>query len=236
MAATRSAAATRTPGYTDPQMRGALLVAECPAHRRRTDSLPAGAFVDVAGVDVQHVHVERRAGIFGFAFGIGDGAAQNFFDVLRGTLERELQSVQRVLRMSPAEARSVMDLIRGQKAQDALHTLQFTLKRSAKHIEKVLRSAIANAERKAEDAGAPLDVDMLYVNTCYVNEGTALEAIPSCADGPGIPLPEAHRAFVGRCGRASCRRRGTRRSHSCRNGSAKGGTWYGAPGSQSFDR
>ena len=65
-----------------------------------------------------------------------------------------------------------MDLIRGQKAQDALQTLRFTPKRAAKHIEKVLRSAIANAERKAEDAGAPLDVDELYVTKCFVNEGT----------------------------------------------------------------
>src|SRR5207302_815768 len=37
--------------------------------------------------------------------------------------------------------------------------------------EKVLRSAIANAERKAEDSGAPLDVDMLFVAQCFVNEG-----------------------------------------------------------------
>src|SRR5260370_2035574 len=65
-----------------------------------------------------------------------------------------------------------MDVIRGQKAQAALQTLRFTNKRAAKHIEKVLRSAIANAERKAEDAGAPLDVDELYVNNCFVNEGT----------------------------------------------------------------
>jgi large subunit ribosomal protein L22 len=65
-----------------------------------------------------------------------------------------------------------MDLIRGQKAQNALQTLRFTPKRAAKHIEKVLRSAIANAERKAEDAGAPLDVDELYVAKCFVNEGT----------------------------------------------------------------
>jgi len=35
----------------------------------------------------------------------------------------------------------------------------------------VLRSAIANAERKAEDSGAPLDVDMLFVAQCFVNEG-----------------------------------------------------------------
>src|SRR5260370_37860227 len=78
----------------------------------------------------------------------------------------------RHVRMSPQKARLVMDLIRGQKAQDALQTLKYTPKRAAKHIEKGLRSAIANAERKADDAGATLDVDELYVNNCFVNEGT----------------------------------------------------------------
>ncbi len=75
------------------------------------------------------------------------------------------------VRMSPQKARLVMDLIRGQKAQDALHTLKYTPKRSAKHIEKVLRSAIANAVFKADEAGSPVDVDELYVSNCYVNEG-----------------------------------------------------------------
>src|SRR2546426_9340760 len=71
----------------------------------------------------------------------------------------EAHALARHVRMSPQKARLVMDLIRGQKAQDALQTLKYTPKRAAKHIEKVLRSAIANAERKADDAGAPLDVD-----------------------------------------------------------------------------
>src|ERR1700681_1897762 len=84
----------------------------------------------------------------------------------------EAHALAKHVRMSPQKARLVMDLIRGQKAQDALQTLRFTQKRSAKHIEKVLRSAIANAERKAEDAGAPLDVDELYVAKCFVNEGS----------------------------------------------------------------
>src|SRR5579872_6693206 len=75
------------------------------------------------------------------------------------------------VRMSPQKARLVIDLIRGRKVQDALQTLQFTPKRAARPIEKLLRSAIANAERKAEDAGSPLDVDELFVSTCYVNEG-----------------------------------------------------------------
>src|SRR6202022_3595709 len=83
----------------------------------------------------------------------------------------EAHALARHVRMSPQKARLVMDLIRGQKAQAALQTLRFTPKRAAKHIEKVLRSAIANAERKAEDAGAPLDVDELFVSRGFVNEG-----------------------------------------------------------------
>jgi large subunit ribosomal protein L22 len=84
----------------------------------------------------------------------------------------EAHALARHVRMSPQKARLVIDLIRGQGIQDALQTLRFTLKRAAKPIEKVLHSAIANAERKAEDAGAPLDVDQLYVSKCFVNEGT----------------------------------------------------------------
>jgi large subunit ribosomal protein L22 len=84
----------------------------------------------------------------------------------------EAHAMARHVRMSPQKARLVIDLIRGQKAQDALQSLRYTPKRAAKHIEKVLRSAIANAEKKAEDSGAPLDVDQLYVNKCFVNEGS----------------------------------------------------------------
>ena len=77
----------------------------------------------------------------------------------------------RYTRVSPQKARLVIDLIRGRRAEEALHTLQFTKKRVAKDIEKTLRSAIANAERKAEDSGETLDVDELFVTRCFVNEG-----------------------------------------------------------------
>jgi large subunit ribosomal protein L22 len=83
----------------------------------------------------------------------------------------EAHALARHVRMSPQKARLVIDLIRGQRAQDALQSLRYTPKRAAKHVEKVLRSAIANAERKAEDAGSPLDVDRLFVSKCFVNEG-----------------------------------------------------------------
>src|SRR6266513_2169839 len=53
----------------------------------------------------------------------------------------EAHALARHVRMSPRKARLVMDLIRGQKAQDALQTLKYTPKRDAKHIERVLRPA-----------------------------------------------------------------------------------------------
>jgi large subunit ribosomal protein L22 len=84
----------------------------------------------------------------------------------------EAHALARHVRLSPQKARLVIDLIRGQRVQDALQTLRYTPKRAAKPIEKLLRSAVANAERKADDAGAPLDVDQLFVSKCFVNEGT----------------------------------------------------------------
>ena len=83
----------------------------------------------------------------------------------------EAHAVARYVRMSPQKVRLVVDLIRGQRAEDALQILRYTRKRAARDIEKVLRSAIANAERKADDAGESLDVDRLYVSRCFVNEG-----------------------------------------------------------------
>jgi large subunit ribosomal protein L22 len=84
----------------------------------------------------------------------------------------EAVAMARHVRMSPQKVRLVVDLIRGRRAEDALQILRYTMKRASRDVEKVLRSAIANAERKAEDAGASLDVDHLYVSNCYVNEGS----------------------------------------------------------------
>src|SRR5882724_11979935 len=93
-------------------------------------------------------------------------------DVQTQTPLIEAHALARHVRMSPQKARLVIDLIRGQGVQEALQTLRYTPKRAAKPIEKLLRSAVANAERKADDAGAPLDVDHLFVSECFVNEGT----------------------------------------------------------------
>jgi len=98
----------------------------------------------------------------------------------------EAHALARHVRMSPQKARLVIDLIRGQRVQDALHTLRYTQKRAAGPIEKVLRSAVANAERKAEDAGAPLDVDQLFVSKCFVNEGARWKRMRPAPMGRGF--------------------------------------------------
>ena len=95
----------------------------------------------------------------------------------------QAQAIAYDVRMSPQKARLVVDLIRGQRAEDAVQILRFTKKRAAHPIEKVLRSAIANAERKAEDAGESLDVDQLFVSECFVNEGARWKRIRSAPFG-----------------------------------------------------
>jgi large subunit ribosomal protein L22 len=83
----------------------------------------------------------------------------------------EASALARHVRISPQKARLVIDLIRGQRAEDARQTLRFTKKRAARMIEKVLMSAVHNAERKAEDANESLDTDQLFVSKAFVNEG-----------------------------------------------------------------
>src|SRR6202795_156170 len=119
----------------------------------------------------------------------------------------------RYIRVSPQKARLVIDLIRGERAEKALHTLRFTKKRVAKEIEKTLRSAIANAERKADDAGASLDVDALFGTSCCVNEGPRWKRMRPAPMGRGfryqkrtshivVQVAEHHRAAASRAAAA----------------------------------
>jgi len=79
----------------------------------------------------------------------------------------------RYVGVSPQKARLVVDLIRGQRAGDAITILQTTNKGIAPAVEKVLRSAIANAENRSGD----VDVDELVVTEAYVNEGPRMKRI-----------------------------------------------------------
>jgi large subunit ribosomal protein L22 len=126
---------------------------------------------------------------------------------VQGQIEGVAQA--KFIRVSPQKARLVVDLIRGQRAEDALNTLRFTKKRVAREIEKTLRSAIANAERKADDAGESLDVDALVVSRCFVNEGSRWKRLRPAPMGRGfryqkrtahivVQVAEHHRAAENR--------------------------------------
>ena len=85
----------------------------------------------------------------------------------------QVKAEARYVRTSPQKARLVIDLIRGQRAGDAINILRTTNKRISPILEKVLRSAIANAENRNND----VDVDKLMVTEAYVNEGPRMKRV-----------------------------------------------------------
>src|SRR3954447_14601494 len=78
------------------------------------------------------------------------------------------------VRTSAQEAGLVLNLIRGRDVNAALATLRFAGKGVARDIEKVLRSAIANASQKDGFGG---EVERLYINACYANQGPSQKRI-----------------------------------------------------------
>jgi large subunit ribosomal protein L22 len=86
----------------------------------------------------------------------------------------EAQATARNIRTSAQKAGLVCDLIRGKGVNQALSTLQFTRKTIAREIAKVLRSAVANAQQKEGFGG---DVERLYVQACYANQGTSMKRV-----------------------------------------------------------
>ena len=82
----------------------------------------------------------------------------------------EAQAVAKYLRLSPRKARLSADLIRGKQVEEALSILSHTPKAAAKVISKVVRSALANATQNQR-----IDVDTLFVQTIFVNQGPTLK-------------------------------------------------------------
>jgi large subunit ribosomal protein L22 len=86
----------------------------------------------------------------------------------------QAHATAKYVRTSAQKAGLVMDLIRGRDVNAALATLRFARKSVAKDIEKVLRSAIANATLKEGFGG---DVERLYVDSCYADQGPSQKRI-----------------------------------------------------------
>ncbi|HXW07651.1 MAG TPA: 50S ribosomal protein L22 [Vicinamibacterales bacterium] len=86
----------------------------------------------------------------------------------------QAHATAKYVRTSAQKAGLVLDLIRGRDVNAALATLRFARKAVARDVEKVLRSAIANAQQKEGFGG---DVERLYVQACYANQGPSQKRI-----------------------------------------------------------
>jgi len=86
----------------------------------------------------------------------------------------QAHATAKYVRTSAQKAKLVLDLIRGRDVNHALATLRFARKGVAHDVEKVLRSAIANAQQKDGFGG---DVDRLFVQACYANQGPSQKRI-----------------------------------------------------------
>ena len=81
------------------------------------------------------------------------------------------------IRVSPQKARLVLDLIKGQRVEDALNTLLFTKKGIAPAIHKLVRSAMENANYLSAEKGMDIDLDRLYVKNAIANDGPRMKRI-----------------------------------------------------------
>jgi large subunit ribosomal protein L22 len=81
----------------------------------------------------------------------------------------EARALVRGISMSPRKMRAVVNMVRGERVEDALATLRVMPKKAARIIAKALVSASANA---ADKSGGDIDTDTLFIKTICVDQGT----------------------------------------------------------------
>jgi large subunit ribosomal protein L22 len=96
----------------------------------------------------------------------------------RDLADHQAMAMARLLRTSPRKLNLVAQLIRGQKASDALNQLTFSRRGIARDVKKVLMSAIANAENNHD-----LDVDRLVVSEATVGKSLVMKRFRARARG-----------------------------------------------------
>ena len=89
----------------------------------------------------------------------------------------EFRAEARYMRVSPQKARLVLDLIKGQRVEEARNTLLFTKKRVAATVGKLLQSAIDNANHLSTEKNIDVDLDQLYVKSAVANDGPRMKRI-----------------------------------------------------------
>jgi large subunit ribosomal protein L22 len=63
-----------------------------------------------------------------------------------------------------------MDQVRGKRVEDALNMLAFAPQKGANIVKKLINSAVANAQQNSD-----IDVDKLYINKIFADEGPVLK-------------------------------------------------------------
>jgi len=89
------------------------------------------------------------------------------------------------IRHTPQKARRVVDLIRGQRADQALNVLKFAPQAAGQDVYTLLNSAVANAKQKNP---ALRDASELWVTEALVDEGITMKRFRPRAQGRGFRI------------------------------------------------
>lgn len=96
----------------------------------------------------------------------------------RENKDRRAQAHAKFVRLSNTKARIVLEQIKNKNVGEALAILTYSPRYAAEIIKKVLKSAIANA-----DHNLGLDIEKLYVEEVFANQGPTLKRIRPRAQG-----------------------------------------------------
>lgn len=89
------------------------------------------------------------------------------------------------IRHTPQKARRVVDLIRGQRADQALNVLKFAPQAAGQDVYTLLNSAVANAKQKNP---ALRDASELWVTEALVDDGITMKRFRPRAQGRGFRI------------------------------------------------
>ena len=95
------------------------------------------------------------------------------------------RAVLRDIRHTPQKARRIVDLIRGQRADEALNILKFAPQAAGQDVYTLLNSAVANAKAKNQ---AIRDASELWVVEALVDEGRTMKRFRPRAQGRGFRI------------------------------------------------
>ncbi len=96
---------------------------------------------------------------------------------------KEVKARVKWVRSAPRKIMRVVDLVRGQKAAEALTALRFMPHKAARILEKVIKSAVANAKNNHK-----MNEAALWIKEAYVNKGIVMKRFQPRAKGRAYPI------------------------------------------------